>query len=120
MNDRFESQLFKIYQFSGSKILYISDFFYSWKCLDLELFVPPQSEATLTAASVKVATVNQGHTTTLPPGETNIDVEVPPHPYMILPPPLTITIQMPQLGVPTPFLAEHPEMKHSLVFLKKI
>lgn len=75
-------------------------------------------EVTLAAASVAPTTRNQRITTHLPPGNTNLDVDVFPHPNLILPSPRTIHVQTLQPRVPSPLLAEQPEMLHDFSVLK--
>lgn len=75
-------------------------------------------EFTLAAASVAPTTRNQRITTHLPPGKTNLDVDVFPHPDLILPSPRTIYVQTLQPRVPSPLLAEQPEMLHDFSVLK--
>lgn len=65
------------------------------------------SEDSLVIANITPTTINQPNAN-VPPGEMNFGIDVPPWPYMILPPPRTRIVRDPPLGVPTPFPVEIP------------
>lgn len=75
-------------------------------------------EITLPVAGASQATVNQRNTTHPPPGETNLNIEITPHPDLTIPPPGTRIVQTPQFRVPTHFPVEQLEILHNFNILE--